>query len=171
MSLRFPVSSKDHSQGSANATITLVEYGDYECPYCLDAFFEIKKIQAQLKDKLNFVFRNFPLYNIHPHALQAAIAAEVASEMGKYWEMHDMLYQNQDKLSDDDLIGYAQKLELDVNAFEEAFSEQKYVQEIEDEIEGGLRSGVNGTPSFFINGLKYNGEPSAEAIIAYIHSL
>lgn len=171
MSLRVPVNAKDHAEGSPNAPIVLVEYGDYQCPYCGMAYREIKEIQKTLGDDLKFVFRNFPLISIHKYALDAAIAAEIAGEMGKFWEMHDLLYQNQNALSKSDLTGYAEEIGLDTVKFESMLSDIKYDGQIEEEIEGGLISGVNGTPSFFINGKKYEGDYTATAILEYMQSL
>lgn len=167
MALREAVSKKDHIQGSSNAPIELVEYGDYQCPYCGQAYYVVKKIQKELGDKLKFVFRNFPLTNIHRYAASAAIASEVAGGMKKFWEMHDMLFENQEHLDDSHLLQYADELDLDVEKFESDFSNPKYTSKVEGDLESGLRSGVNGTPSFFINGEKYEGEMTAEAILAF----
>jgi len=171
MSLRVPVTEKDHIEGKLNASIELVEYGDYQCPYCGKAYYDVKKIQKEMGDELKFVFRNFPLINMHKYALDAAIASEIAGEMGEFWKMHDILFENQDALSDTDLIRYAGEIGLDVEKFESMFSNSKYEGKIEKELEGGLRSGVNGTPSFFVNGKKYEGDYSAKAILEYIQSL
>lgn len=171
MSLRIPVSNKDHIEGNPEARIELVEYGDYQCPYCGEAYQEIKKVQKHLGKDLKFVFRNFPLTDAHQYALGAAIAAEIAGDMGKFWEMHDTLYENQEALEDADIIEYAQQLGLDIDKFESHFSDSKYENKIEDQMEGGLRSGVNGTPSFFVNGQKYEGDYTAQSIIEYIRSL
>ncbi|RSO58818.1 DsbA family protein [Acinetobacter lactucae] len=170
MSLRIAVSSQDHMQGNPDAIIELVEYGDYQCPYCGEAYPNVKKVQEVLGNKLRFIFRNFPL-EAHPNALHAAIAAEVAGDMGKFWEMHDMLYENQNQLDDAHLITFVQKLGLNVKEFEEKFSESKYVERVEKDMEGALRSGLNGTPSFYINGVKYNGSYEASEILAYIENL
>ncbi len=171
MSLRIPVSNKDHIQGNPDAVIELVEYGDYQCPYCGQAYLEIKKLQKHLGDKLKFVFRNFPLVEAHEYALNAAIAAEVASDMGQFWEMHDTLYENQTALDDSDLVFYAKEIGLDTGTFEAKFPDSKYEKGIENDLEGGLRSGVNGTPSFFINGRKYEGDYKVESFLEYIRSL
>ncbi|HCO68676.1 MAG TPA: disulfide bond formation protein DsbA [Dysgonomonas sp.] len=171
MSLRVPVTDKDHVQGSPDASIELVEYGDYQCPYCGKAYYEVKKIQEEMGGNLKFVFRNFPLISIHKHALNAAVAAEAAGDMGKYWEMHDIIFENQQALDDADLVKYAGEIGLDEEEFKSMFSDKKYEAKIEKELEGGLRSGVNGTPSFFINGKKYEGEYSAKVMIEHLQSL
>jgi len=171
MSLRIPVSNKDHIEGNPEAEIELVEYGDYQCPYCGQAYYEIKKVQKHLGKDLKFVFRNFPLTDSHEHALSAAVAAEVAGDLGKFWEMHDTLYENQENLGDSSIVNYAKKLGLNTDEFENDFSDSKYQKKIEDQMEGGLRSGVNGTPSFFINGQKYEGDYTAESILEYMRSI
>lgn len=171
MSLRFPVNNKDHVQGNTNAKIELVEYGDYQCPYCGQAYYELKKIQKELGNDLKFVFRNFPLTNMHEHALNAAITAEVAGNFGKFWKMHDILFENQDALDDKHLIKYAEQLDIDTQEFESKFTESEYETKIEGDLESGLRSGVNGTPSFFINGQKYNGNYQAEEMLEYLRSI
>lgn len=171
MSLKPAVSEKDHIQGKKNAPIELVEYGDYECPYCQEAYYYIKEVQEALGDELKFVFRNFPLYNAHPHALHAATAAEAAGESGKFWEMHDILYENQEYLDDEDLVEYAEKIGLNAKVFESDFSDSKYADRIESDIESGLRSGVSGTPAFFVNGSKYDGDYSKEGLLEYIRAL
>lgn len=168
MSLRLSVNKNDHIQGNMNAPLELVEYGDYECSYCGEAYYEVKKLQKKLGDKLMFVFRNFPLTNIHENALNAAIASEIAGNSGKFWEMHDILYENQDALEEDDLLRYAKKIGLDTDVFKSKFSDPKYRQKVEEDLESGLKSGVNGTPSFFINGKKYNGDYSTASMLSYL---
>lgn len=171
MLLRLPVSERDHIQGNPEAEIELVEYGDYECPHCAAAHPEIKKLQQQMGDRMKFVFRNFPLMNMHKHALKAAIASEVAGELGHFWEMHDRLLENQRHLNDPDLVQYAKEIGLDAEKFEANFSKPQYKEKVEEDLESGLRSGVNGTPSFFVNGQKYEGGYSAEALFEYLDKL
>ncbi len=112
--MKPPVGANDHVQGTANAPVTLVEYGDYECPYCGEAYPIVKALQERLGKQMRFVFRNFPLSEMHPHAEHAAEAAEAAGGQGKFWEMHDLLYENQDALEDEDLARYAKALKLDM---------------------------------------------------------
>lgn len=171
MSLKPPVSKRDHIQGNPDAGIELVEYGDYQCSYCGAAYPEIKRVQEEMGNKLKFVFRNFPLTNMHQNALHAAIASEVAGDMNKFWEMHNILFENQEYLEDNYLVDYAKRIGLDTHRFEAKFPEPRYQEKVEQDLESGLMSGVNGTPSFYINGRKYEGEYEAEAILRYIESL
>ena len=159
--LKPAVNEKDHFEGSANAAVELVEYGDYQCPHCGHAYPILKKIQAKLGDKLKFVFRNFPLADAHPDAMHAAIAAEAAGAQDKFWEMHDIIFENQASLGDSDLVRYAGKIGLNIERFETDFEKPAFTERVEADFESGIRSGVNGTPSFFINGQKYEGDWSA----------
>lgn len=150
--LAVPVGSRDHIQGPATAPVTLVEYGDYECPSCGAAYPIVKEVRRRLGVRLRFVFRNFPLTTVHPHAQHAAEAAEAAGAQGRFWEMHDALFEHQDALADDALIGYARALGLDMIQFTRDLREHRYVARVGEDVAGGLRSGVNGTPAFYING-------------------
>ncbi|MCC6313570.1 MAG: thioredoxin domain-containing protein [Thermomicrobiales bacterium] len=147
-----PVGPRDHAQGSADAPVTLVEYGDYECPFCGEAYGIVKQLQADEGSRLRFVFRNFPLTQSHPFAEKAAEAAEAAGAQGKFWEMHDMLYEHQDALEPQDLIAYATELGLDVERFTRDLDAGTYAERVREDFMSGVRSGVNGTPTFFING-------------------
>ena len=162
--LAVPVSERDHAQGPADAPVTLVEYGDYECPYCGKAHPIVKRIQQRMGDRLRFVFRNFPLNTIHAHASVAAQAAESAGAQGKFWEMHDLLYENQDKLADADLSQYALRLGLEIYRFQSDLSGEVFSRRVEEDFRGGVRSGVNGTPTFFINGARYDGPHEYDAL-------
>jgi protein-disulfide isomerase len=154
--LTLPVGARDHAQGPADAPVTLVEYGDYECPHCGKAYPIIKEVQRRLGSKLRFVFRNFPLSESHPHAQHAAEAAEGASAGGRFWEMHDMLYEHQDALDDASLVGYAAVLGLDAKTFEQALRTHTQKARVREDFMSGVRSGVNGTPTFFINGVRFD---------------
>jgi protein-disulfide isomerase len=155
--LTLPVSSsRDHIQGPQKAPITLLEYGDYECPYCGQAFTIVKLVQDLLGNNLRFVFRNFPLTQIHPHAQHAAEAAECAGAQNKFWEMHDILYENQQALEDENLLEYAKVLELDMSRFQDDFYNHTFALRVREDFLSGIRSGVNGTPTFYINGMRYN---------------
>lgn len=155
--LSLPVSSKrDHIQGKSSAPVTLVEYGDYECPYCGQAYLIVKEIQQQLKDQLRFVFRNFPLTQVHPHAQQTAEAAEAAGVQKKFWDMHDLLYENQQALDYYHLVEYASILDLDIERFNNDLFSHAYAGRVREDFISGVRSGVNGTPTFFVNGVRYN---------------
>jgi protein-disulfide isomerase len=160
------VSDRDHIQGLPDAVIVLVEYGDYECPYCGAAYPVVKELQHRLKGKLALVFRNFPLANAHPHAEFAAEAAEAAAAQGKFWEMHDMLYENQQALEPENLVEYATTLGLDIPRFKREMNEHVYTSRVKDDFRSGVRSGVNGTPTFFINGERYNGSYDVRSMLA-----
>ena len=151
------VSERDHAAGDAGAPVTLVEYGDYECPHCGHAYPIVKSIQHRLGRKLRFVFRNFPLAEAHPHARHAAEAAEAAADQGKFWQMHDAIFENQAQLEDDDLLATARRLRLDAEGIARALEEGTYTARVREDFRSGIRSGVNGTPTFFINGERYDG--------------
>jgi protein-disulfide isomerase len=168
--LKPPVGAKDHVQGPAKAPVTLVEYGDYECPYCGQAYPITKALQQRLGDQLRFVFRNFPLGEAHPHAEHAAEAAEAAGAQGKFWEMHDLLYENQDALEDDDLVKYARALHLDVPRFVKEMEEHVYAERVREDFRSGARSGVNGTPTFFVNGVRHDGAFDLRSLMAAIEA-
>lgn len=155
--LRVPVSESDHRRGAQDAPLVLVEYGDYECPYCGQAHPVVKHIEDALRGELMFVFRNFPLAQIHPHALTAARAAEAAGLQRKFWEMHDTLYENQENLDDESLLAYATELSLDLDKFTQDILSRRVEDKILLDLEGGARSGVNGTPTFFVNGYRFDG--------------
>jgi protein-disulfide isomerase len=144
---------------------TLTEYGDFECPYCGTAFAEIREVRRRLGDRLTFEFRHFPIEQKHPHALQAAEAAEAARAQGRFEEMHDLLFENQKKLGRDDLVGYAQQLGLDVERFTRELDEHVHVDKIHAEQREAVEHGVSGTPTFFVNGEPYDGFYDAETLI------
>jgi protein-disulfide isomerase len=163
--LRPDVSDKDHSIGPADAPVTLVEYGDYQCPHCLRAHPVINSVRRTLGDKLRFVFRNFPLTQIHPHALHAAEATEsVAANAGDsaYWAMHDSIFEHQrdstDALDDEHLIAYAGQCGADPAQVREDLDSNKFEQKVRADFMTGVRSGVNGTPTFFVNGARFEGD-------------
>jgi protein-disulfide isomerase len=164
-----PVSERDHMAGPGDAPVTLVEYGDYECPYCGMAYPIVKAVQRKLGSQLRFVFRNFPLAEIHPHARHAAQAAEAAAAQGKFWEMHDMLFEHQHALDDEDLIAYARSLGLDAERVARELEAGTYAKRVRDDFRNGVRSGVNGTPTFFVNGERYEGSWADED--AFIRAL
>ena len=146
--LATPVTAdRDHIQGPADAAVTLVEYGDYECPYCGAAYPIIKDVQARMGERLRFAFRNFPITTSHPHAEQAAEAAEAAAAQGKFWEMHDLLYENQQRLGDEDLRAYAERIELDVERFDKELAEHVHAARVREDFMTGVRSGVMVSPA------------------------
>ena len=164
--LAVPVSERDHTQGPATASVTLVEYGDYECPYCGQAYPIVKELQRRLGDRLRFVFRNFPLTNAHPHAAHAAEAAEAAAAQGKFWEMHDYLYEHQRALDDPHLLQAAERLSLDVARFRQDMEAHTHVARIREDFMGGVRSDVNGTPTFFVNGVRHDESYDLQTLLA-----
>ena len=165
-SFTIPIAGRDHLQGLITAPIWLIEYGDYECPYCGDAYPVVKAVQDKLGDKLCFAFRNFPLTNLHPHAEHAAEAAEAAGSQGHFWLMHDTLFENQQALEDDDLVGYASALRLDARRLFGEIIGGVHTARVRDDFRNGVRGGVNGTPTFFVNGQHYAGPISAEGLLA-----
>ena len=166
-SLTVPVSEqRDHVQGSADAPATLVEYGDYECPYCGASYPIAKEVQAAMGDRLRFVFRNFPISTSHPHAEQAAEAAEAAAAQGRFWEMHDLLYEHQSRLEDQDLRGYAEGLGLDVERFDRELADHVHAARVRDDFMSGVRSGVNGTPTFYVNGVRHDDSYDRDTLLA-----
>ena len=172
--LVLPVGEGDHVRGPANAPATLVEYSDYECPYCGLAHPIVKSVQSHLGRRMRFVFRHFPLTEIHPRALRAAEAAEAAGAEGKFWEMHDLLYENQNALEDADLLLYAGQLGLDLPRFVRGLTEHTHEPRVREDFMSGVRSGVNGTPTFFVNGIRHDGpwdaETLTEALMAATHA-
>ncbi|OGH24947.1 MAG: disulfide bond formation protein DsbA [Candidatus Levybacteria bacterium RIFCSPLOWO2_01_FULL_39_24] len=156
MKLTIPVSKKDHAKGKENAPVTLVEYGDFECPDCQEAYSIINELQKIEGNKLKFVFRNFPLSEIHPHAFRAASAAEAAGKQGKFWEMHDLIFENQERLDNQDLLSYAKNLKLDIAQFNKDIESEEIIKKVKNDFMSGVRSGVNGTPTFYINGARFD---------------
>jgi protein-disulfide isomerase len=155
--LAAPVGDRDHIQGPEDAPVTLVEYGDFECPYCGAAYGIVRQIQDLLPDQLRFVFRHFPLTELHPHAEIAAEAAETAGAQGKFWEMHDLLFENQRTLDEEHLLGFAERLNLDIPRFVPELEEGTHRERVREDFMSGVRSGVNGTPTFFINDYRHDG--------------
>ncbi len=166
--LKVAVSPADHIQGDEHAGCTLVEYGDYECPHCGHAYPIVKLIQKHFGKRLRFVFRNFPLNESHPHAESAAESAEFTGAHGKFWEMHDLLFENQDRLSGDLYLELAQQLQLAPEDLQRALEEGKYRARVRADFTGGVRSGVNGTPTFFINGQRHDGPFEYEDLMGAI---
>jgi protein-disulfide isomerase len=168
--LVVPVSAHDHIRGPMNAPVTLVEYGDYECPFCGAAHGVVNAIQAQVPDDLRFVFRHFPLTTMHPHAMAAAESAEAAGAQGKFWPMHDTLYENQQQLEPEDLLAYARALDLDLESFSRDLVGHVYAPKVREHFMGGVRSGVNGTPTFFVNGIRHEGSWDYDNLMATIQA-
>jgi protein-disulfide isomerase len=162
--LTLPVGDRDHIQGSVDAPLTLVEYGDYECPHCGRAYPVVKDVQRRLGKQLRFVFRNFPISTLHPHAEHAAEAAEAAGAQKHFWEMHDALFEHQSALDDRHLSGYAAAIGLDVPRFDRELGSHAHAQRVREDFLSGARSGVNGTPTFFINGIRHDDSWDADTL-------
>lgn len=165
MSLARPIDETDHVLGSADAPVTLVEYGDFQCPYCRAAHFYLKNVLATVGDDMCLVFRHMPLTQVHPMAQPAAEASEAAGEQGKFWPMHDLIYENQDLLSPALLARLGQRLGLDMRRFADDVASHRFLPEIRDDFMSAVRSGAAGTPSFFINGEHYEGSFDDESLI------
>jgi protein-disulfide isomerase len=166
--LTVPYPERDHIQGTADAPVALLEYGDYECPVCGEAQPMLREIQRRLGDNLCFAFRHFPLANVHPHAEHAAEAAEACGEQGAFWPMHETLFANQDTLDDESLAQYAAALGLDETRVLQEVILNAHAHRIREDFRSGVRAGVNGTPCFFINGQRYDGARALEPLLAAI---
>lgn len=162
--LAEPLNENDHFEGALSAPVRIVEYGDYECPFCGRADQIVKELQREFGDQICYAFRNFPLYQIHEFALLAAQAAEAAAQQDKFWEMHDLLYQNQDALDAESIAQYAQSLGLDMEAFAKAMEDDAVKQKITHDLYTGMESEVEGTPSFYINERKYHGNTNLDQL-------
>jgi protein-disulfide isomerase len=150
--LSLPVTAVDHRLGPEHAPLTLVEYGDFECPNCKQAAPAVKLLLDRYAERIRLVFRHFPLEEVHPHALHAAEAAEAAGAQGKFWEMHDLLFDNQRQLKQQQLRGYAERLDLDMARYTAEMDDEIYLQRVREHQHSGNDSGVRGTPTFFLNG-------------------
>ena len=164
--LTLPVGPRDHTAGPKDAPLTLVEYGDFQCPHCRKAYPIVRAAQEQLGKKLRFVFRHFPLTRIHPEAEHAAEASEAADRQGAFWKMHDILFERQFALDDDSVISYAQELGLDADRIRGELDAGTYTDRVREDFMSGVKSGVNGTPTFFINGERYDGSWDLESLVA-----
>jgi len=165
------VNMNDHSYGNRNATLELVEYGDYECPHCGRAYPIIKRIQENFESNLKFVFRNFPLSTIHTHAFSAALATEAAGMQDKFWEMHDIIFENQQTLDTESVFLFAKTIGINAEQFKNDIQKKELAEKVERDIESGFRSGVNRTPTFFINGEKYDGDWTGDQLFQYLEGL
>jgi protein-disulfide isomerase len=162
--LSDPVTPLDHVRGSPNAKVTLIEYGDFECPFCARAEPVVRALLERFPSDLKFVFRHNPRVYDHPHARKAAEAAEAAADQGKFWEMHDLLFSHQSALEEKDLIAYAKTLDLDVDRFTEALRSSAHHERVHSDELSGVRSRVIGTPTFFVNGTRFNDTPDIERL-------
>jgi protein-disulfide isomerase len=166
--LQIPVTAADHAEGETSAPVTLVEYGDYECPACGAAYPIVEAVQKHFGKKVKFVFRNFPLTKLHPHAESAAEVAEFAGAHARFWEMHDALYEKQDELGPPLYLALAESLDLPSADLTEALKQHSFRQKVRADFSGGLKSGVNGTPTFYINGTRHDGSFELEDLVAAI---
>ena len=158
------VRADDHVRGRPDAPVTVLEYGDYECPYCRGAARDVREMLARYPDTVRFVFRNFPITQLHPHAEQAAEAAEAAGVQGKFWEMYELLLQPSSDLGLDSLLDYAAGLSLDVGRFRDEVTGHAYAAKIEGDVQKGIQDGVNATPKFYVNGARIDGKLPLEGL-------
>jgi protein-disulfide isomerase len=167
--LALPVSpGRDHIRGPVDAPVTLIQYGDYQCSYCALAHTVVDAIQARAGKEICFLYRHFPMTTVHPHAESVAEVAEAAGAQGKFWPMHDLLFENQERLAMPYLVAYAKSLGLDGEQFSRDAAARAYATKIREDFMSGMRSGVNGTPTFFINGVRYDGAWDARTLWAAI---
>jgi protein-disulfide isomerase len=164
------ITGDDHVRGPAGAPVTVLEYGDFECPYCRGAFRDVRRLSDEHPAEIRFVFRNFPIPQLHPHAEQAAEAAEAAGAQGRYWEMHDVLLQPYSHLDTDSLVTYAEVIGLDIARFRRDLTDRVYAARIESDIAEGLRNGVNATPKFYVNGQRVDGKVPLENLVTMVES-
>ena len=169
--LKVPVGTADHIQGEENAALTLVEYGDYECPHCGRAYPIVKRVQKHFGKRLRFVFRNFPLGEMHPHAEFAAETAEFAGTHGKFWEMHDLLFESQNRLGGELFEELAKRLKLASADLLTALEKREFLARVRTDFAGGVRSGVNGTPTFFVNGQRHDAPFEYVDLVAAIEAV
>ena len=166
--LKEPISLNDHMQGNLNAPYKLVEYGDYECPYCSIAHRTVEEVRDYFRDQLCYVFRNFPLKEIHPHAELAALSAEFAGTHGRFWEMHTLLFKHQEELNQGFIMQLMKSLDLPLDEFTLDLQRRILLPKIKSDFLSGVQSGVNGTPTFYINGFRYNGAAEFDNLVEAI---
>lgn len=164
------VNENDHVQGVESAAVTLLMYGAYECPFCVEGNKIVKQIQERFRDEMLFVFRHFPRTDVHPHAEAAAEVAEAAGEQSKFWEMHDTLFDNYKRLDGEHLVGYAEALRLNMEQFNRAITGRIFARRVREDLISGFESGVSGTPTYFINGVKHSGPGQYETLVRAIDS-
>ncbi|TMD58799.1 MAG: disulfide bond formation protein DsbA [Chloroflexi bacterium] len=163
--LTLPAGARDHIRGPIDARVTLLEYGDYECPFCGAAYPVVKQLEELMPTDLRFAFRHFPITTLHPHAELAAEAAEVAGSQRRFWQMHDWIYEHQDTLEPGDLRRAAGTLGLDLGQYDADVESHRFAPHIREDFISGVRSGVNGTPTFFINGVRHDGDYELETLV------
>ena len=168
--LTVPVGPRDHILGAADAPVILLEYGDFQCPHCRAAHPEVEELRRRMGNRLAFVYRHFPLSSLHPRAQPAAEAAEAAGAQERFWDMHGILFERQDALEDEDLLAYAEEIGLNLQRFVSDLVNGTHAPRVQRDFMTGVRSGVNGTPTFFINGRRYNGSADARSLLAAMES-
>jgi protein-disulfide isomerase len=171
ITLTLPITERDHLLGPAEATITLLEYGDYECPTCEIAYPIVKQVLKEMGSAVRFAFRNFPVSSVHPHAAVAAQAAEAAAAQKKFWPMHDILYEHQKDLADHDITHFALLIGLEMYRFDSDISSERFVKRVTEDYESGQSSGVKKTPTFFVNGRKYVGKLDVQEMIQMLSNM
>jgi protein-disulfide isomerase len=164
MDLTLPVGARDHVRGLIDAPVTLLEYGDFECPQCGEAYAIVKAMERRFGERLRFVFRNFPLTNVHPDAQRAAEAAEWAASVGAFWPMHDALFEARQQLSEVQILAVTRRLGLDPRSLETAWETRAFFRRVKEDFRSGIDSGLEGTPGFFIDGLRHAGAWDADAL-------
>jgi protein-disulfide isomerase len=169
--LPVPINDSDHMRGPADAPITVVKYGDFECMVCAGAYRALKKMTPKLERKVRLVFRHFPLLRVHPRALRAAEAAEAAAAQGRFWEMYDQLFQNADKLEDKHLRKYARKIGLELDRFDQELADNTYADRIQRDVQQNVISGITGTPTFYINDVRYDNSSDTVQLLKYLETL
>ncbi|MDQ4127086.1 MAG: DsbA family protein [Actinomycetota bacterium] len=171
LDLTPPVGERDRVRGPAETPVTLVEFGDYDCPYTVRAYSVVRGLRRRLGDRMRFVFRVFPLTQLHEHAQSAAEAAEAAAAQGKFWEMHDRLFEAHRRLADQDLRSYAREVGLDGRRFDEELAQHAHAHKVREDLQSALRSGAPGTPAFFINGVRHQGAHNLKTLLAAIEDV
>jgi protein-disulfide isomerase len=166
VTLAEPVTARDHVRGPATARVTLVQYGDFQCPFSGEAWGILLELQRRYPDRIRYVFRHFPLSHVHPDAQRAAEAAEAAAAQGKFWEMYDVLFENQRWLEDGDLLAYAAQIRLDEERFRREMRAHTYAARVQADVTSGRQAGVQGTPTFFLNGLQQGSPSDSETLLA-----
>lgn len=170
MDLTPPLSGEDHVDGASRGALELVMYGDFQCPYCAAAYPIVSRVRDRLQDRLLFALRHFPLRDVHPDAELAAQAAEAAGAQGAFWPMHDRLFESRGVLGLDDLIGYARELGLDTEAVASELAAGTHAARVQRDVDSGHRSGVTGTPTFFVNGRLHQGSFDASSLLAALEA-
>jgi protein-disulfide isomerase len=164
-----PIEERDHVRGALDAPVALLEYGDYDCPICANVHSIVKAIERRLEGRLCFIYRNFPLRQMHPHAEEAAEAAEAAGAQGRFWQMHDFLFENQESLGRSSLTSHAERIGIDVRRWQEALDKHTFAHRVQEDFISGVRSGVTATPTFFVNGMRFEGP--VESLLLTVESL